>query len=94
MPLAGGKSYSHNLQAEYMWHLSEKRNQWKYKTTKLLTAITLYPTADKARICLKNTSAMPLAGGKSYSHNLQAEYVWHLSEKRNQWKYNRPQSSR
>ena len=29
-----------------------------------LTDITLYPRLDSVRICLKNTSAVPLAGGK------------------------------
>lgn len=29
-----------------------------------LTDITLYPRLDRVRICLKNTSAVPLAGGK------------------------------
>ena len=32
---------------------------------RILTAITLYPAVDRAMICLKNTSAFPLAGGKN-----------------------------
>lgn len=64
-----------------------------------LTDMTLYPRLDRVRTCLKNTSAVPLAGGKQISgqrtprgpasyinHSLSSELSTTICSMHNKWK--------
>ena len=64
-----------------------------------LTDMTLYPRLDSVRTCLKNTSAVPLAGGRQISgqrtprgpasyinHSLSSELSTTICNMHNKWK--------
>lgn len=70
-----------------------------YQQYMRLTDMTLYPRLDRVRTCLKNTSAVPLAGGKQISgqrtprgpasyinHSLSSELSTTICSMHNKWK--------